>query len=235
MKNRILIFLIICSFFSHDVISQDRNKKDAKGRKQGYWKSPNINGTLIFEGNFVDDIPQGTITYTHAKEKYKFSELTYLNENESDAVFYHPTKEVKAKGKYINDKKQGKWEFFDVRGNIISQENYEDDKKHGEEIIFFEDGEKAIIKNWKDGVEHGEIVEYYNNGNIKYKGTFQDGNMEGLVEMFYYNGKHKVRGKYQFSVKHGLWIYYNEDGTVARREIHEKGFLKEQTFGDEKK
>jgi antitoxin component YwqK of YwqJK toxin-antitoxin module len=226
MRKTLLVFLVLLIAAN---ISFSQNKKDDKGRRQGHWKAPNINGTLTYEGDFLDDIPQGKITYTHIKENYKYSELTYVNKDEVNAVFYHSNKNIKAKGKYIKDKKEGLWEYFNKDGVLISLENYKANKKHGTETILFEDGNKAIVKNWKNGIEDGPLEEYYNNGNAKFKGTYKDGQLEGYVEMFHYNGKTKVRGKYQFSVKNGLWLYYKDDGvTVERRETYNKGYLVEE-------
>ena len=55
----ILIAIIPFSGFSQETF----NIKDASGRKQGSWIKMDTAGRKIYEGQFKNDIPQGTFKY----------------------------------------------------------------------------------------------------------------------------------------------------------------------------
>ncbi len=71
------------------------------GKREGLWKHY-TDGTLNFEGNYIEGNPNG------------------------DFVYFWPNEKVKEKGKYIMGKKEGDWHIYDSEGIKIITIRYED-------------------------------------------------------------------------------------------------------------
>ena len=63
-----IIFTSIFSIFTFFLFSQDLNKTDANGKKQGDWKKYYENGFVRYQGQFKDDKPVGTFNYYYDKK-----------------------------------------------------------------------------------------------------------------------------------------------------------------------
>ncbi|WP_286971393.1 toxin-antitoxin system YwqK family antitoxin [Flavobacterium sp. UBA4854] len=73
------------------------------GLKEGAYKKMGVDGTLLEESNFKD------------------------NEYNGDAVFYDSDKSVASKGKFVNGKKAGMWQFYQ-KGKLVKEVNMSDPK-----------------------------------------------------------------------------------------------------------
>ncbi|WP_343589684.1 hypothetical protein [Flavobacterium sp.] len=73
------------------------------GLKEGAYKKMGVDGTLLEESNFKDD------------------------EYNGDAVFYDSDKSVASKGKFVNGKKAGMWQFYQ-KGKLVKEVNMSDPK-----------------------------------------------------------------------------------------------------------
>ncbi len=216
-----------------------QNSKDAQGRKQGPWGERYENsGVYKWKGTFKDDKPTGTF-YFYNEDGKLHVKMTYEGTagKNADAVFYHPNgKTAAAKGKYVNQKKDGEWKYYDQRGRLLSVETQKGGKVEGEKIYYYTDattnakgiteyvpGRKLKIENYKNGVLHGEVKEYYSNGKLKMQGQYVDGNKDGRFISYYMNGKKEKIQTYKYSVKHGLFMYWDKDGKELGKVHYKEG------------
>ena len=58
----------------------------------------------------------------------------------------------KLKGKVKDGKRDGKWTWWYLNGQIWTETNYKDGKKDGKWTIWHENGQIRIEANYKDGV-----------------------------------------------------------------------------------
>ena len=72
----------------------------AEGMRNGNWKSFYADGTLRFEGKFVDDLPNGEHTW------------------------HWPDGNIKQQGQYVMGRKNGDWKRYDESGLLIININY---------------------------------------------------------------------------------------------------------------
>ena len=82
-------FLLLLNFLTISILfAQPVNKTDSLGRKQGAWKKYK-GDTLIYQGQFRNDIPFGDFSYYFAdgkvKSKVKYSENGLI----ANTVVYH--------------------------------------------------------------------------------------------------------------------------------------------------
>lgn len=205
------------------------NTTDANGKKQGAWKKMDENGTCVYVGQFKDDQPYGMFTYFDTEGR----KMTEMNFSKGGSVayskMYYIDGKLQAEGKYLNQKKDSVWNFYNADGLFLSTETWVNGKKEGKVIVYHPGTKQAAsITIFKNGLEDGEYVEYYSGGQMKMKATYVAGNMEGTAIWYFEDGRINILGAYQHAVKHGKWTYYNGDGTVKGTETWAFGKLTSQ-------
>ncbi len=155
----------------------------------GYYKLSSSDGVLLEEG----DTDEGDNSFTrHGKW-----------------IEYHASGKIKASGNYYQNRPFGHWQFFDSKGNPASEFDIL--------VIVAEDGTTAFCKA-------GTELVYYDNGKLKeerfYKAEPFNGEDRVQVEDPETGKKvwSKVAVKAYRPKPFGTWIYYNNDGTVDRKE-----------------
>jgi antitoxin component YwqK of YwqJK toxin-antitoxin module len=176
---------------------QDGNKKseityDSSSRKQkeiSYYK----NGKSEEEGIYKNDKYYTLNCWT------KDGAQTVINGNGAFVSYYENDK-IRAKGNFINSKKEGLWQGWYENGNLKFTENLSHGKLNGQTNSFYENGVKKSVRHYKDGNESGK------------------------AEWFDENGLKEVTGKYINDERDGLWTYFKE-GTRSNVEFYKKGKL----------
>ncbi len=192
------------------------NRKDAKGLKQGLWKTFYDNGKVKEEVTYLNDKKNGYFkkydeTGTLISiEKYindqavEFAEELKEYEIRRD---YHDNGKVKIEGSYFNNKPDGIRREFDSNGVITSGYIFSKGILMGEGIFdamgkkqgpwkeYHESGELAAKGSYKNNMRVGKWVFYHRNGKIEQEGTF---NSKGIPD--------------------GEWKYYYESGNLLKAE-----------------
>jgi antitoxin component YwqK of YwqJK toxin-antitoxin module len=204
------------------------NTVDAKGKKQGAWKKVDEQGSVVYVGQFKDDKPYGLFTYFDTEER-KMTEMNFVKDGVAYAKMYYIDGKVQAEGKYVNQKKDSVWRFYNVDGLFLSEESWAMGKREGKSIVYHPGTtQPASVTIYKNGVEEGPYVEYYLDGQKKMEATYIAGNMEGTATWYFSDGRINIIGAYQHAVKHGKWTYYNADGSVKGTETWSLGKLTSQ-------
>lgn len=79
----------------------------------------------------------------------------------------------------------------------------------------------------KEGVQYGDCqigswIEYYPNGKVKIKGQFKENDTNDWVEIW---------TKGLCSVKHGMWVHYDNEGNIIGMEKYVNGVPEEEELG----
>jgi antitoxin component YwqK of YwqJK toxin-antitoxin module len=137
--------------------------------------------------------------------------LTYLYE-----YFYENCK-LAAKGRYINGKQDGLWEWWYENGYkkdeaTIKQGVYIKQRKH-----WFANGKLKLVEIIKGKCIgeccDGQIISYYENGQIKDESTILDGVRTGKYIYRYENGQAKKEEYFNVGLKEGKYFEWYKDGT----------------------
>ena len=214
--NRLIIFFaffLSISVFGQDQPGQKVNQKDSQGRKQGVWKQAYSNVKVFrYVGQFKNDIPYGKFVYYYETAVVYFTDNGHTTRSE----MYHHSGYLMAKGKYIDQKKDSIWVYYDDRGIISYQENYKNGVLEGQKVYFYEpvDGKLRVSRYeyYNNGVLDGEFKEYHENTKVKKEGVYKDGNLDGIVKEYHRNGRLMKVCRYEHAVKHGPWIFFDEEG-----------------------
>ena len=132
--------------------------------------------------------------------------------------------------------KQGKWvtTFPELRGNPGYDEEgmYKDDKKEGVWRKYTAEGDLLAMENYRYGGKDG-IQQYYNFlGSLEREEEWHSYNPDAPYDTIAIYGtgsneiiEYKIVKAKQYSVPHGEWRYYSNDGRLAKAEKYDRGRL----------
>lgn len=132
--------------------------------------------------------------------------------------------------------KQGKWvvSYPELRGNPGYDEEgvYKDDKKEGVWRQYTAQGDLLAMENYKFGGKDG-IQQYYSFlGSLEREEEWHAYNPDAPYDTIPIYGtssneviEYKIIKAKQYSVPHGEWRYYSNDGRLAKAEKYDRGRL----------
>lgn len=217
MKIRTLILFLFISVFAF-AQNDAPNRIDAKGKKQGLWKKYE-KGVLVYEGNFVNDVPTGEFKYYHANGKLK-SVSNFINgTTRVKTTLYHENGQKSAEGIFVDQIKDGEWNYYNNAGRLIKTESYKNGVKHGPWRTYSsQTGTLLEEMNYQDGQLNGEWDIYYANGDISSKINYINGKRNGVTESYYTGKAIMSKGVYHDDFKIGTWEYFDADGKLRKSE-----------------
>jgi len=199
--------------FLGNLNAQQINAIDANGMKQGPWKKYyESTKALFYEGQFKDDKPVGT--FKHYYNNSKLRSITIYQGNIARAEVFTRKGILMAKGKFVDQKKDSTWVYFNDYGKISQKETYFEGNKSGLEETYYPNGQVASRVEYINGIENGKFVMFYSNGNIENEGEYLNGQFNGNYIYYYDNKKKMYEGMYELGKKNKLWVYYHSDGLI---------------------
>ncbi len=205
-----------------------------EGKKDGYWLFYYKNGAIESEGEYIQGKKSGIWKYYHPsgvlKAMEEFSGLgSYYEEvyesggiksegriangkKEGEWLFYHEDGTLKAKGNFVDNMKNGTWQFFDYSGKIEAEGRYINDLANGIWIYYHTDGSIASQGELVEGKKNGSWKMFYNDGTLKGEALYNRG--DGEYREYYKDGALKVKGMVQNGLNHGRWQYFYENGNL---------------------
>jgi antitoxin component YwqK of YwqJK toxin-antitoxin module len=220
-----LTYLLAISALATCQTETEINKTDKQGRKQGHWIKKNPNENVIYDGFFKDDHPVGEFRRYYEDKTLKSVLIFSDDGKEAIATIYHPNGNISSKGKYKNEKKEGKWQFFSelINGYLLSEEQYSGNLKNGPSVKFYPDSTVAEKLNYLNNIRQGEWIKYYPNGAICLKSNYLNGEISGKFEVWYENGNIEYSGQYKNDARDGLWLIYSNNGALKYKLVYLAG------------
>ena len=199
----VLLFLFNLSF------SQDINKLDENGKKNGFWKGiykeskrPRYEGTFnhgkeVGMFKFFDDTKVGTIIATR-----EFNP----NDNSCYTIFYNQNKNKVSEGKLLNKQFEGEWKYYhEDLPSIMTSEMYVNGKLNGVRKVFYKSGEIAEETTYSKGIKNGIYKSYAENGVVFEESIYKNGNYEGIATYKSVENQITGQGLYKNGKKVGIW------------------------------
>lgn len=230
LKTICIAFIMTVPIIAAAQNGSETNITDQQGRKQGHWIKYYPDSTVMYDGFFKDDHPVGEFRRYYNDKTLK-SLLVYSSDGrEANAEIFHPNGFIESKGKYVNQLKEGKWQFFSIsiNGYLILEEYYSKNIRNGPSVKYYPDGTIAEKKLYKNDIAEGEWIKYYPNGKICLKSSYLNGKIEGPFEVWFENGSLQFSGRYKNDSRDGLWLIYNTDGTVKYKINYVDGFTEDR-------
>jgi len=206
--------------------SQDINKLDNNGKKNGLWKGvheesqrPRYEGTFnhgkevgVFK--FFDDTKAGTVIAT--REFNPKDDSCYT-------IFYNQKNNKVSEGKVINKQFEGEWKYYHEDLPIImTLEFYVKGKLNGVRKVFFKSGELAEETNYIDGVKNGTSKIYLENGVVIEDTNYKNGEYDGKAIFRTSDNQISAEGVFKNGKKVGIWKIL-EKGTLKNVNMNLQG------------
>lgn len=222
MKKILLLYILSTSI----LYSQDINKLDNNGKKNGLWKGvheesqrPRYEGTFnhgkevgVFK--FFDDTKAGTVIAT--REFNPKDDSCYT-------IFYNQKNNKVSEGKVINKQFEGEWKYYHEDLPIImTLEFYVKGKLNGVRKVFFKSGELAEETNYIDGVKNGTSKIYLENGVVIEDTNYKNGEYDGKAIFRTSDNQISAEGVFKNGKKVGVWKIL-EKGTLKNVNMNLQG------------
>ncbi|MTH14246.1 hypothetical protein [Flavobacterium sp. LC2016-01] len=208
MKKFWILFLISTLAFS-----QDFNKVDSDGKKDGVWKGtyelskrPRYEGTFshgketgVFK--FFDDTKKGDVIATR--------DFT-ANDGSSYTIFYDQNKNKVSEGKEVGKSREGEWKYYHKASKVImTLENYKNGKLEGTRSVYYPDAKIAEEMIYKNGSREGIYKKYGQNAILLEQSTYRDNVYNGDAVFYDSDGVMASKGKFLNGKKVGMWQFYS--------------------------
>mgnify|MGYP001325204096 CR=1 FL=1 len=211
------LFLVLL-FVSSSSLLLSQNTFNDNGERHGYWIGYHENGTIKYQGQFINGKEIGLFNYFDYSGNLVIRLNYIINGEKSQAELYHSNGNLKAEGEYVNKKKEGAWIYYNDKGQKISIQNYLHDKLHGECIYFYVNGMVAEKYIYFNNSKEGDAEIYYQSGSLNMTSSYNMNQLNGFASYYYDNsGGLESCGKYTMGFKDSIWIFYNELGKELKR------------------
>ena len=178
--NKILLSLLLFLAVGNG-IAQEINRTDDKGRRQGPWTDFYSNGQKRYEGQFKNDRCTGEFKYYDEQGRLKATNLFDKSGEKALNKTYAENGTLIATGYYLNQKKEGVWQYFSRdNGKMILEEDNKDGKAHGTSKVYYETGTLMMERQFVDGLMEGHAKIYYPSGALKEEGDYLHGEKTGI-------------------------------------------------------
>jgi antitoxin component YwqK of YwqJK toxin-antitoxin module len=231
MNSKFIITALFLVISVHALSQTDTriNTTDTQGKKQGHWIKKYPDGTIMYEGFFKNDHPVGEFKRYYEDHTLK-SVLVYEDDGKKAiAILYHPNGFISSKGTYIDQLKEGKWQFYSVftNGHKVSEEYYTGNIRNGLSLKFYQDSTLEEKLTYLNDIKQGEWMQYYPSGAVLLKTNYSDGKLNGKFEVWFENGTPEYSGQYKNDSKDGPWTIFNENGTIKYKLEYLSGVTKD--------
>ena len=175
------------------------------------------NGTLLFEG-IVDEEGQKQGPW---KEYYRSGELKAEgryrdNKKVGTWKYYYRNGNLEQTGSYIAGLPDGTWEWYYPDQSLLREEEYVMGDEEGKSIEYSDTGTVIAEGEYVGGLKEGEWMYVVNDH--KEVGTYFEGKRNGLWKHYYLsNGKLRFEGRYENGVENGVHTYYYPSGELKKR------------------
>tara|TARA_B110000285_G_scaffold234557_1_gene311965 strand:+ start:1342 stop:2025 length:684 start_codon:yes stop_codon:yes gene_type:complete len=211
-------------------INQINKKNQKTGNWIGYHKETN---TKRYNGSFIDGNPIGLFKY-FTKEGRVSAKVNFINDSLSSSEMYFDNGLVMAKGKFINQMKQGKWFTYSRTGTLLNVFNFDKGAMEGTQYLYYPaDQETSSVKimeeyNCLNGLKNGSWKQYFKLGRVKSEGNYSMGKRDGIFIYYFANGTIDSKGSFKNNLKDGNWFYYDGEKANMKKLTYEKGKLIEK-------
>lgn len=127
---------------------------------------------------------------------------------------------------YANGKQNGVVKKFYPDGQLQIKGYMEEDMPNGKFTFFDEKGNRESVRNFKNGIYNGYYMEFYPNGAVKVKGNYTDGYKNGLFSFYNDKGIKIQEGYYVNGLRNGIWKDFDEKGkTISSVDYKDTGYI----------
>ena len=191
-----------------------QNQLDSQGRKTGHWKADHPNGKTLYEADFKEGLPVGTMIRYYESGVVRARMMFDSTGIRNYTRMFYPTGKPAAEGWFVNQQKDSVWTYYSpMDGTVRIREPYQKGQLHGIVRNYYPNGRISEELTWEQNHKQGPWKQFYITGTPRLNGNYRDDRLNGSYEVFFGNGEPKIKGEYLDNQTHGTWSYYDESGT----------------------
>ena len=216
------------------------------GIYNGFTRTYNSQGIMIYEGSYLDGKLNGTQTVYYGDGKINIQTTYRDGEKEGTEIYYNEDGSIylyvaPAQGKsrqvyYQRPEKYFRLNDFDLENqNFYCQNQGMDSLKNyrytclnniinGEFMKYDSRGNAALRIKFTNGVLDG-ICEQFIDGNLYIHLEFRNGKLEGKAQLYSPEGNLEYDGQYVNGLQNGTFRMYNDQGNIVSDVVFEYGKL----------
>lgn len=138
-------------------------------------------------------------------------------------IQYWENGNTKSELPYRNGKLNGTARWYYEDGIIQHEVPYVDDKIDGNSIRYHDNGRKESEEEYVNNLRHGKAVEYTYSGLRIEQKEYRNDTLHGKYIKWYANREVHITGEFLNGLFSGIWLYYDENGTLIGEGRYEAG------------
>ena len=163
--------------------------KIKNGLKHGYLTRYSFNGSLIFEAEYINGLPQGE--YFQYFNDGRFKSIRLLH----DSMYLYAG--------------------WGADGGLrIVREETSDSIADGRTVVYNEKGKVQTLIQFRKGIKIGKFMTWHDNGNPEMLGQYQNGSSDGMWLKLFPDGKLEAFELYENGKRNGTWKSYYNNGKL---------------------
>lgn len=163
---------------------------------------------LCIEGNYKNKLRHGLVTF-------------YLIDSFNTQTRYKIWEQ-----EFENDKLNGQWRTYSLKGNLVNYRTYKDDSLNGISRNLWIDGKSIMSeKEFLNGSYIYISREYYPNEKIKSEIPFKNSKLDGKGKKFYQDGTLQEEANFTNGEFNGSVKYFHPNGQLWNEKIYKDGKL----------
>lgn len=199
--------------------------------KASYDESGKENGVVEFfdlKGNKVQEFHYSKGDLTQIKNYNEKGEVIKTIEKKGKTIAYEKlhegSKTLRSEGKISDNKRIGKWRFYDIYGNQTAVENYNDKGEVDDSVIYyFPNGKVKSISLFENGVQQGLYLEFNKYGELLTEGLYADNERANDWYEYYPDGSLKEEYSFKDGKMHGYQKTYAVGGKLYQYDVYDEG------------
>ena len=142
-----------------------------------------------------------------SEEKPKYAPGKEKNRNKTDEI----------------GRKQGKWVFYNIFSEKLSEIDFVNNQKEGIDRRFYGYGRVKEETEYLAGVKEGTYTRYYFSSQVFLEGGYKNGKKDGKWTKYFEDGSIRQEGSYLYGQRDGVWKTYNRKGDVIGQTTYKNG------------
>lgn len=159
-----------------------------------------------------------TFAYSQNPKTYNgeiINQTDAQNKKQGKWVFFDKKGNKTEEGNFINNRKDGLWKAYYSSGKIKNEIIYQGNRPNGFVKFYYENGIISEQGEWKINKWVGEYKYFHKNGNLAYDWKYAEtGKRTGEQKYYYEDGSLMIKGNWDNGKKEGILKEFYPDGSV---------------------
>lgn len=160
----------------------------------------------------------GTFAYPQNPKTYEgetINQTDAQNKKQGKWVFFDREGKKTEEGNFTNNRKNGLWKSYYSSGRIKNEIIYQGNRPNGLAKFYYENGTISEQGVWKINKWVGEYKYFYQNGNLAYDWKYNEtGKRTGEQKYYYEDGSLMIKGDWNNGKKEGILKEFYPDGSI---------------------